>query len=942
MLRRSAPFGRTDTGNDEIVADQETRQIGQRMVFGPFCLSPGERLLTRDGEPVQIGGRSFDLLVALTEQPGRVFSKRELLKSVWSDVVVEDGSLRFHMAGLRKLLGDGIDGARYIATQVGVGYAFVGSIEQLEPGTEAAGAMIAHGIEGSTIADVNNLPRRMPHLVGRERDVRLLRQRLAQTRHVTIVGPAGVGKTSLAVEIGYQTAANFDGRIVFVDFSMLENPSIVPSMIAGAMGIAAQGNDPLAAILGYIRARHFLLVLDNCEHVIEPVARVVERIIDEAPNARVLATSREPLRVRGEHVHRLDGLAYPEDPDRLSLVQMASYPAVELFCERAAAADSALEIDEKAVRLIAGICRMLEGMALPIELAAARAAMHGIPATARQIGERFSLGWPGLRTAWPRQYTLQATLDWRYHLLPEVEQVVFERLAIFVGPFSIDAALEIAADDLIGLDAVAAALDALTSKSLVTANRSSDAATYRLLEMTRTYALEKLSARGTDYSAAARRHAIFYLRELEAISGQDEGALEDLEPLRQQLGNIRSALDWSFGKDGDLKIGVRLAAASAPIFLNLSHLIECRAWCTRALDVIGEAARGNTLELELELQGALGLALMFTYGNSAEAGKALNRALELATALEDRWNQLRMLARLHIFHKRLGEYSIARMYAERATDIATHMGDDEALSVAFSLSGISRYLAGDLGPARQELELAMTKCGPSQRTRTVRYGFDNRSRTGIALAYTLWLSGEAEQAVRVARRTVSETARLQHVVTHSIALVWSLVIHLWMGELDAASQALDTLTACAEASMLEPYIAAAGGFRGELLFQRDRAPGTLDAIEESLVRLRAARYELLVTPLTITLARDLLLTARFQEAGDLVDQAISRCNAMGELYAIPELLRIKANIVQRLGGDAGASEALLRDSIAMAGEQGARAWERLAGADLAALSGAAD
>lgn len=142
--------------------------------------------------------------------------------------------------------------------------------------------------------------------------------------------------------------------------------------------------------------------------------------------------------------------------------------------------------------------------------------------------------------------------------------------------------------------------------------------------------------------------------------------------------------------------------------------------------------------------------------------------------------------------------------------------------------------------------------------------------------------------------------------------------------------------------MLEPYIAAAGGFRGELLFQRDRAPGTLDAIEESLVRLRAARYELLVTPLTITLARDLLLTARFQEAGDLVDQAISRCNAMGELYAIPELLRIKANIVQRLGGDAGASEALLRDSIAMAGEQGARAWERLAGADLAALSGAAD
>ncbi|ETI63075.1 transcriptional regulator [Sphingobium sp. C100] len=918
------------------MADQDNRQNGERRSFGPFCLSPHERLLTQDGKPVQIGGRSFDILVALTEQPGQVLSKRDLLKGVWSDVVVEDGSLRFHMAGLRKLLGDGKGGARYIATQVGVGYAFVAPVERLASVAQAAVAPNAGEIAIKTTASANNLPPRLPHLFGRERDISLLKERLAAVRLLTIVGPAGVGKTSLAVESGHQVADDFDGRVAFVDFSMLENPAIVPSMIAGAMGVAAQSDDPLAAIIAHVRGRSFLLVLDNCEHVIEAAAKGVECIIDQAPHMRVLATSREALRVRGEHVHRLDALAYPPDPGALTMAQLRAYPAVELFCERAAAAYSALEMDEETVRFIAGMCRQLDGMALPIELAAVRAATHGIPATARQLGNRFSLGWPGRRTAGPRQHTLQATLDWSYDLLSNVERTVFARLAIFVGPFSIDAALDVVSDDGIGLDEVAVALGELTSKSLVNADRSSGAGMYRLLEMTRAYGRGKLRELGEiDYGTAASRHATFYLRELEAIADQDEAALEDLKSLRQQLGNIRSALDWSFSPDGDLKIGVRLAAASAPVFLNLSHLIECRAWCTRALDV-KEVSRSP--ELELELQGALGLALMFTHGNIGTAGNALDRALELATELEDRWNQLRMLARLHIFHKRLGDYGVARSHAERAIEVAARIGDDEALSVALSLSGISNYLAGDLARARQELERAMEICGPSLRSRTIRYGFDNRSRTGIALAFTLWLLGEAEQAAGVARQTVLEAARLQHAVTQSIALVWSLVIHLWMHDLDVAEEALDALAASAETNALDPYIAAANGFRGELSFQRDHAPGALDAISESLDRLRAARYELLVTPFTITLAQDLLLALRFGEARDLVAPALARCEAIGERFAIPELLRIKARIIHRLDGDVVTSEALLRDSIALAREQGARAWERLAYHDLAALT----
>jgi predicted ATPase/DNA-binding winged helix-turn-helix (wHTH) protein len=934
-LSAAPPIGHAPTraGNERIVADSGNQQYGERRAFGPFCLSPTERLLTRDGRPVDMGGRSFDLLVVLTEQPGRVLSKRELLKRVWSDVVVEDGSLRFHMAGLRKLLGDGENGARYIATQVGVGYAFVAPVERAGPVGTPVPPSAPPEDDTASKAPATNLPPRLPRLIGRDRDTRLLMERVVHTSIFTIVGSAGVGKTSLAVEIGHRMVPHFDGRVVFVDFSMLENPAVVPSMIAGAMGIAVQSEDPLAVILGHIRDRRFLLVLDNCEHVIEPAATIVERIVDEAPNTRVLATSREPLRVRREHVHRLEALAYPDNPADLSLERLLEFPAVQLFCERAAAADSSLEIDEEAARLIGGMCHRLDGMALPIELAAVRVATHGIAATARQLGERFSLGWSGRRTALPRQQTLQATLDWSYDLLSGAEQIVLERLSIFVGPFSIDAALEVAADPGIGSGEVALALDELTSKSLISPDRSRQSGTYRLLEMTRAYARDKLHARGRDqYVATARRHAGYFLGELEAIGRQDEDALCDPQPLRLQLGNIRSALDWCFSITGDPRIGVRLVAASAPVFQNLSHLLECRSWCARALPELADTQRGTAIELEL--LAALGISLMFTRGNSAEAGQALARALEIAIDLEDRWSQLRILGGLHIFHERIGQYSNAMSHAQRAVEVAEAIGEPEAIGVAYSLSGISHHLAGDQVLACRELELALEKSPPSQRSRTIRYGFDHRNRSGIALARALWLTGHSARAGAVARQAVREAAQLDHPVTHCIALIWSFAVHIWMGELDSAQDDLEAFTECAEVNALGPYIAAAGGLRGELAIERGRPGEALGAIEESLSRLRAIRYELLVTPFSLALARSLMQDERYHEARELIDATIARCNGNGERFAAPELLRVKAQILCRADGDIDGGEALLKEASDLAREQGSCAWGLRIAADL--------
>jgi len=914
-----------------------------RLVFGPFCLTPSERLLTRGGVPVDIGGRSLDLLIALVRERGQVVSKRDLLKRVWPDVVVEDGSLRFHMAGLRKILGDGNDGARYIATQVGVGYAFVAPVQQQQISDSEPTSFIVSGtsVEQSRLSDAamaSKLPARLPRIIGRDRDVQLLTDRITAAKLFTIVGAAGVGKTTLAVEIGHTLLPRFARKVNFVDLGTLEDAALVPSAIAASLGISVPGEDAMTVVLRHIHSEKLLLILDNCEHLIDAVSATVESIRDVAQDVHILATSREPLRVRGEHVHWLGSLDSPPEAAELSLDEILAYPAVELFVERATAGNSTLEIDTDTARSIADMCRKLDGMALPIELTAVRVAAYGLDATARLLGERFSLGWTGRRTALPRQQTLQATLDWSYDLLSDVERRTLERVSVFLGPFSVDAVLNVATDETISTEAAIAALDELTTKSLISPDRFGDANTYRLLEMTRAYAREKYRARGKDgVNHTARRHAVFFLQRLEEQVLVKRNLRDDAARFSRQLGNIRSALDWSFGPEGDVSIGVRLAAASAPVFLVLSLLVECRRWCERGISHLGEQDSYQGTAVELELQASLGLSLMFTRGNSEAAETGLKRALEISVVLGDRWNELRILGRLHIFHERIGDFRTARDWADRAVKVASVIDDPEAIGIAASLAGISYHLAGEQQLARRELELSLRQSRPSDRGRTSYYGFDHRNRSAIALARTLWLQGYADQARRVGERAVREAAGLEHPVTHCIALIWILSVYIWAGDHDKAETSLATFARVAEINALGPYISACSGLRGELSVQRGQTQEALVWIEESLSRLHSSRYELLTTTFSIALAHGLASDMRLAEALMILNAAIDHCNGNGEHLAMPELLRLKAKILE-LGGDSvDEAESLLLDALDCSRRQGARAWELRIAIDLAQL-----
>jgi predicted ATPase/DNA-binding winged helix-turn-helix (wHTH) protein len=907
------------------------------VVFGPFCLTPSKRLLTRDGQPIDIGGRALDILIALIERPGRVLSKRELMKRVWFDSAVEEASVRFHMARLRKLLGDGENGARYISTQVGVGYAFVATIERLSKDNDLSTSASSASTAPEYLIDLAGALPPRSHLIGRHIESQLILERLAEAKLFTIVGTGGVGKTSLAVDIGHQTLGKPFENVRFVNLAQIENATLVPYAIAGALGIVIQADDPVYVLIANIRSKKLLLIIDNCEHVIGAVSDIVERIKENAPRITILATSREPLRVRGEYIHWLNPLDFPSSTVGLSDDDLIKFPSIALFIERASAANTALVLRKEDIYIIADICRRLEGMALPIELAAVRAATHGLFETCALLGERFSLEWSGLRTAVPRQKTLHATFDWSFDLLTAAEQLTFARLSVFVGPFSIEAASHVVADAKIDAVTALSTLDALVAKGLVTLDHSEAIGAHRLLEMTRAYAKEKLLVLGdTEVQCAAFRHAAFYLKLLNHLGSLPEEIYENASRLANQLGNIRSALEWSFGSRGISDIAILLAATSAQVFLHFSLMIECQGWCERAIKLLDHKHTDSSTELEL--QASLGLVLMFTRGNTQSAENALRRALDIAVQTGDNWNQLRILGRLQIFYERIGDFEKSLSWADQAVLVSSTMQQPEAIAVAASLAGVSQHLLGNQSLARIELEKSLRNSLPSERSRTIYYGFDHRNRSCIALARTLWLLGYPDQARQWVTQAASEAAGLNHPVTQCITMIWTLSVYIWTGEILKASAALESFEKLAEANVLRPYIAASIGFTGVIALMRRDLDYAVRCITDSLAQLKSMRYELLTTSFHISLSEGLMLSHRYVDAIGVVNVAIEVCKQNGDAFALPELFRIKANILNSMvGADLYEVEALLKQSLSLSQSQGSCAWGLRTAMDLAEL-----
>lgn len=509
--------------------------IWEAISFGPFSLR--SRLLEKHGRPVKLGSRAMDILRLLVNRAGEVVPKLEILAYAWSGLAVEEISLRVHVAELRKALGDGKDGVQYIMNIPSRGYCFVAPVRRGGPSPVPSPAPPFPTMSTSP----TTLPHRLDRLIGRDKVVQDLSERLLNERFITLWGAGGIGKTTVAIALAHQMREAFDGNVHFVDLSLLRNAALVAYTVASSLGLIGPDIDASENTIKNLRNQRLLLVLDSCEHVIDEVAKFAESIYHQAPGVVILATSREQLLVQGEHIVEVAPLPSPPRQSGLSASAMLSYPAARLLADRAAAAGHDEDISDNDAAVLTEICAKLEGIALAIEIAAVRIGIHGVQQAAEMLEGRLS--WRGRRTAPLRQQTLEATLDWSFELISENERTVLRRLAVFAGSFTVEEAIAIAAEPDQPVDVFMEALEQLVAKSLVSAPRGGSSRRYRLLDATRTYGLQKLRYCG-ESDRIALRHDRYLRSTLEATVDRNCDQRLRVQNPSKILVDHRAATEW--------------------------------------------------------------------------------------------------------------------------------------------------------------------------------------------------------------------------------------------------------------------------------------------------------------------------------------------------------------------------------------------------------------
>ena len=550
--------------------------------FGRYRIRAAERQLLADGRPVALGARAFDLLLALFDRRDRVVPKAELLELVWPGLVVEENNLQVQVSGLRKLLGPGV-----VCTIPGRGYRFTapadgtaGTAPDGDAGLLAETRLAADVSPATPAAVPGNLPHVAPVLFGRDEAVAALLALIATQPLVTLAGAGGMGKTALARALAHALRERYRDGVWWVDLAPLTDPAQVARAVAAALKLTLAGEGSAMEQLVHALANHsILLVLNNCEPVVDATAALAEALLEGAGHVRLLITCQGPLHIAAEHVWRVGPLALPAMG---TPVQGGEFGAVQLFAERARAVEPRFVLDGGNDETVADICRRLDGMPLAIELAAARVPALGLQRLRDGLGERFRLLTAGARTAPRRHQTLRATVDWSHALLPAAEQVVFRRLGIFVGGFSLGLAQQVARDDKLDDWGVLDALSGLVDKSLVVVDAGKHVR-YRLLETMRAYALEKL-ADANETPILMERHALamsaFFTQLWEMRPTLGPAVTRQLsEP---ELDNARAALVWA-GSAVDGTDATSVTAAAIVLAAAVARLLLLRGQGQEAL-----------------------------------------------------------------------------------------------------------------------------------------------------------------------------------------------------------------------------------------------------------------------------------------------------------------------------------------------------------------------
>ena len=617
----------------------------------------------------------------------------------------------------------------------------------------------------------------------------------------------------------------------------------------------------------------------------------------------------------------------------MTAAAVLSFPATQLFVERAAASGVSLDIGDADARVVASICRKLDGVALALELAARRVETCGLPQTAALLDQHLTLGWHGSRTAPPRQRTLQATLDWSFGLLTEPERMVLRRLAVFVGHFTLDAALEVITSAALDRSTVFGAIDSLVAKSMVAAQPIGAMMRYRLLDTTRAYALETRTddTERTDIGRAPRSllpaMARAVRRRLADLIDRDRTRASLCRSQQRPRGAgmvLWCQRQYSKSVSDSLPLPRR-------VFLAMSLLPECHRWSQRALLALDDTIRGGPEEMHL--QAGLGISSMYTMGSSEQSHAALTRGLELAEKLCDPVEQFRLIGQLHSFHRRAGDFDRMLAVAQRGAAVAREMADPTGIMAAQSLLGLSHHLIGNQAEARAHLEAALAPAPASNSAEARRFGFHYaRPRISIGSnALVAGPSGTGGSTRTQDRRWIRGDRAGDHSHRAPMGRL-RLPLERRFGQRQGMHRSPDLE---AERHALTPFQAVGYGLKGQVLIQQGEIETGVELLRGALATLSAERYELYATELNGALAQGLAMMGRLDQALLTIDKTIAQLERHGELF-MPELQRIRGEVLEKTADERGAEEAFCR-SIELADQQSALSWRLRASMSLARL-----
>jgi non-specific serine/threonine protein kinase len=883
-----------------------------------------QRELRVHGASVPLGGRAFDLLAVLVEGANELVTRDRLIERVWPGVSVKEGTIEFHISAMRKALGPH---RTIIKTVSGRGYRLLGTwsrhhTDQPRPPLSSPSA------GGST-----NLPASRIDLVGRDTSLEYLQQACSAYRLVTLTGTGGIGKTALGIELARSLLPMFDGNVWLVELASLADPNLVPLAVAEAIGLPTdRGAKSAESVARDISARRLLLVLDNCEHLIDAATHLAESILRLSSRAVIVATSRETLRTVGEHVYRVPPLDVPPH-DSGEAAEILGNSAVQLFLDRAEATHMAGLRDRPNLRLIARICRHLDGIPLAIEFAAARAASLGLAQVADGLQDRFALLTTGRRTALPRHQTLRAVLDWSYALLPDAERLLLHRLAIFFGGFSFDAACAVMPEH--SPADVADGIASLVEKSVVNLEQVALGGRWRLLETVRSYAMDKLTSAG-DYASTARRHAD-YFRDYFAMfdpNANKESASSDLASFTREVDNLRAALTWAFSASGDPRLGGRLAAAAVNFWLATSLLDECSNWIGKALANMGDA---DDLEHEMVLRNGLGQSLMFTEGMTSATRTNLTRALSLAEALGSIEHQKRAVHGLWQISLRSVELRKALQLSRRYAEFARSDTDLAATHTANLMVGMSLTYLAEYGEASSLLEQAIHHYPAAQRQREMAsLGLDALSSAFGHLSTCLFARGLIDAGIRAAERSIEEAQQVGQPVALCLAMTRPAgLLFPEVGAFDTAERHIAAILEQADRHALGTFRALAACATGRMLFMRGDPAAGAAALRSGLAQMEATGYRSLQTIFRGYFAEALTAAGNADEGLAEVERAMRYAEQTEYMRFVPELMRIHGSVIAHGQPGNPKTEQILRRAIDLSQRQGALYWELRAALALA-------